>query len=293
MYTRIIESEYIKGDVSANGNLVFTNDVSITGNLCANGIKVKGHLNVGGSITAQESITVDGHIKAGDQIKAGGDIEAGSHIKVDNEIDAGGNIKAGSHIKATLGITSDGDITTGTYLESDCNIRAKSICAGSHIQANTFIRTNGSIKSGDCIEAGWTIEARGGNIEAADYIIARWHIETDGYIKARWYIVPGEYCRASRIETKTYVNTGFEILDLENINCRAIRFCSTTGAERRFWSEALAEVPDIDPLIEAIGSSCWSYLLDMAREHKEQLLSYDHYMPVVRQAIEHMLKEKN
>ena len=88
-----------------------------------------------------------------------------------------------------------------------------------------------------------------------------------------------------------YINQSFELLDLEKITVKIIRFTTTLYHERNFWLAALSNTEELAALRQTISDGkCWDAILAEARRCREPLLAGT-YMPAVRQAIEVMLDE--
>ena len=99
------------------------------------------------------------------------------------------------------------------------------------------------------------------------------------YQKVGWYQKVGEYN-----------NPSMQLLS-EKITVKRITFTPSFYHERHFWLAILEPVAGIDKLKELIkdDSNCWDAILAEARNVREELLGYEHYIPAVRQAIELML----
>ncbi len=106
-------------------------------------------------------------------------------------------------------------------------------------------------------------------------ITIHYSIEAGGSIKAGGYIKAGYYH-----------NYSFSVLDLEKIKTKRILFTPSFFHERKFWIEQLNPIEGIDNLISVIETGCWSEIIAEGKKHSEKLLSYKHYLPAVRQALE-------
>ena len=112
-----------------------------------------------------------------------------------------------------------------------------------------------------------------------------------GSIKARRINIEKSLEVGGSLEVGEYLNLSFSILDLNKIKPKIIRFTPTYYHERNFWLQIFNSIEGVDDLKSAISSSCWEDILPKARLNKDKLLAYEHYLPAVRQAIEHMTRE--
>ena len=108
--TTTLGESQIDGDVLCNGQIIFSHDCNIKGNIKCKSIGALGNISVYGYIETNESIIAMGFIKVSKYIEAGGFIEVGDSIEAGERIEANGFIWVDGHIYA------GGSVQAGTTI---------------------------------------------------------------------------------------------------------------------------------------------------------------------------------